>query len=52
MVTFALTLPACVDVPDNSRLMATYLEEYSLVDVFREIRKLACLGQFSAYSKN
>jgi hypothetical protein len=52
MVIFALTLPACVDVLDNNRLIATYLEEYSLADVFRGIYKLACLGQFSAYSKN
>jgi hypothetical protein len=52
MVTFAVTLPACVHIPDNTRLIATYLEEYSLADVFREIGKLACLGQFSADSKN
>jgi hypothetical protein len=51
-VTFAVTLPACVHVPDNTRLIVTYSEEYSLADVFREIQKLACLGQFSADSKN
>jgi hypothetical protein len=50
-VTFAVTLPACVHAPDNTRLIAAYSEEYSLADVFREIHKLACLGQFSANSK-
>jgi hypothetical protein len=50
-VTFAITLPACVHVSDTS-LIATYSEEYSLADVFREIHKLASLGQFSADSKN
>jgi hypothetical protein len=43
MVTFAVTLPACAHVPDNTRLIATYSEEYSLADVFREIHQLACL---------
>jgi hypothetical protein len=52
MVTFAVTLLACVHVPDNTRLIATYSEENSLADVFRGIHKLACLGQFSADSKN
>jgi hypothetical protein len=47
-VTFAVTLQACIHVPDNTRLIATYSEEYSLADAFREIHKLACLGQFSA----
>jgi hypothetical protein len=50
-VTFAVTLPACVHAPDT-RLIVTYSEEYSLADVFHEIQKLACLGQFSADSKN
>jgi hypothetical protein len=45
-------LPACAHVPDNTRLIATYSEEYSLADVFREIHKLAYLGEFSADSKN
>jgi hypothetical protein len=52
MVPFAVMLPACVHVPDNTRLIATYSEEYLLADVFREIHKLACLCQFSADSKN
>jgi hypothetical protein len=51
-VTFAVTLPACIHVPDNTRLFATYSGEYSLADVFHEIYKLACLGQFSADNKN
>jgi hypothetical protein len=50
-VTFAVTLPACAHVPDNTRLTATYSEENLLADVFREIRKLACLCQFSADSR-
>jgi hypothetical protein len=44
MVTFAITLLACVHVPDNTRLIATYSEEYWLANVFREIHKHACLG--------
>jgi hypothetical protein len=52
MVTFAVMLPACVHVADKTRLIATYSEEYSLADVFREIHKLACLGQFSTDRKN
>jgi hypothetical protein len=51
MVTFAVTLPVCLHVPDNTRLIATYSEEYSLAGVYREIHKLACLGQFSADCK-
>jgi hypothetical protein len=51
-VTFAITLPTCVHVPDNTRLIATYSEEFLLADVFCEIHKLACLDQFSADSKN
>jgi hypothetical protein len=43
-VTFAVTLPACVQVPDNTKLIATYSEEYLLANVFCEIHKLACLG--------
>jgi hypothetical protein len=51
-VIFAVTLLACVHVPDNTRLIATYSEEYLFADVFREIHKLACLGQFSEDNKN
>jgi hypothetical protein len=50
-VTFTITLLACIHVPDNTRLTATYSEEYLLANVFREIHKLACLGQFRADSK-
>jgi hypothetical protein len=32
MATFAVTLRACVHVPDNTRLIATYLEKYSVAD--------------------
>jgi hypothetical protein len=39
MATFAVTLPACIHVPDNTRLTATYSEKYSVADVFREIHK-------------
>jgi hypothetical protein len=35
-VTFAVTLPACIHVPDNTRFIATYSEEYSLADVSRD----------------
>jgi hypothetical protein len=49
---FRVMLPAGVHDPDNTRLIATFSEEYSLADVFREIHKLACLCQFSADSKN
>jgi hypothetical protein len=49
---FRRYVAACVHVPDNTRLIVTYSEEYSLADVFREIHKLACLGQFSPDSKN
>jgi hypothetical protein len=33
-------------------LLPPYSEEYLLANVFREIHKLACLGQFCADSKN
>jgi hypothetical protein len=41
MVTFDVTLLACVHVPGNTTLIATCSEEYSLADAFREIHKLA-----------
>jgi hypothetical protein len=37
MVTFAVTLPPCIHVPDNTRLISTYSEKYSVADVFCEI---------------
>jgi hypothetical protein len=52
MVTFAVTLPTCVHVPDNTWLIATYSEQYSLANVFSAIHKLACFGQFTIDSKN
>jgi hypothetical protein len=51
-VTFAITLLACVHVSDNTSLTATFSEEHTLADVFREIHKLPCIGQFNAHSKN
>jgi hypothetical protein len=52
IATFVVTFPACVYVPDNTRLIATYSEKYSGADVFHEIHEeipkgffVTCLGQ-------
>jgi hypothetical protein len=39
MMTFAVTLPACVHVLDNTRLIVTYSEKYSVADVSCEIHE-------------
>jgi hypothetical protein len=39
MATFTVMLLAYVHIPDNTRLINTYLEKYSVADVFREIHE-------------
>jgi hypothetical protein len=40
---FRRYVAACVHVPDNTRLIATYAEEYSLADVSLSYDSLTCL---------